>query len=72
MKRVRLIFADIIPEFPSTQFPFILKKEIVGRELLLTIKDFDPDHVNQLKSLNPENIEVHDLTLDDIFVALEG
>ncbi|OGL49766.1 MAG: hypothetical protein A2161_00400 [Candidatus Schekmanbacteria bacterium RBG_13_48_7] len=72
MKWIKLIFTDDIPASLKLELPGILKKEISGREILLIVKDYTPDLSEQFKQFNPAAIEVNDLNLDDIFVALEG
>jgi len=70
VKKIRLIFEDKIPQ--DIPFKNILKKEISGHELLLTVKDFDSEILQLTSKLNPKNTEVLDLNLEEIFVSLVG
>ncbi len=70
VKKIRLIFEDKIPQ--DIPFKNILKKEISGHELFLTVKDFDSEILQLTSKLNPKNTEVLDLNLEEIFVSLVG
>lgn len=70
MKQIRLIFEDKIPN--TISFPELLKKEMLGHEVVLTVKDYTPDVLKKLDEFNPKSTEVLDFTLEDIFVSLVG
>ncbi len=68
VKQIRLVFKDEAPDEPP--MPGILKKEVSNHELLLTVKDFDDALLDGVKKLNPDKLEILDMTLEDIFIAL--
>ena len=70
VKQIRLIFENKVPD--DVSLPGLLKKELVGHELVLTVKDFTPDALKSLAKFNPKSTEVLDLNLEDIFVSLVG
>jgi ABC-2 type transport system ATP-binding protein len=70
VKLIRLIFEEQIPERVS--FPELIKKETLGHELILTVKDYTPELSKRLAEFNPKSINVVDLPLEDIFVSLVG
>ncbi|MFA5393917.1 MAG: ABC transporter ATP-binding protein [Candidatus Ratteibacteria bacterium] len=70
VKQIRLIFENKVPD--DVSFPGLLKKELVGHELVLTVKDYAPDALKSLARFNPKSTEVLDLNLEDIFVSLVG
>ena len=70
VKKIRLIFEDKVPQHIT--LPNILKKEVSGHELLLTVKDFDNEILKSVVKLKPKNTEVLDLNLEEIFVSLVG
>ena len=70
VKKIRLIFEDKVPQHIT--LPNILKKEVSGHELLLTVKDFDNEILKSVVKLKPKNTEVLDLNLEEIVVSLVG
>jgi len=70
VKQIRIIFEDKIPD--TISLPELLKKEVLGHELVLTVKDYSPEVLKKLEGFNPKSTEVLDLTLEDIFVSLVG
>ncbi|MFH2068435.1 MAG: ABC transporter ATP-binding protein [Candidatus Omnitrophota bacterium] len=70
VKQIRLIFENKVPD--DVSLPGLLKKELIGHELVLTVKDYTPDAVKSLARFNPKSTEVLDLNLEDIFVSLVG
>ncbi|MFA7328331.1 MAG: ABC transporter ATP-binding protein [Candidatus Ratteibacteria bacterium] len=70
VKQIRLIFENKVPD--DVSFPGLLKKELIGHELVLTVKDYTPDALKSLARFNPKSTEVLDLNLEDIFVSLVG
>jgi ABC-2 type transport system ATP-binding protein len=72
MKRIRLIFSDGVPESDLFGTEDILKREVSDREIMLTVNNFSPEFTDQFRIINPSSVEVHDLTLDEMFFALEA
>ena len=70
VKQIRLIFENKVPD--DVSFSGLLKKELIGHELVLTVKDYTPDALKSLVKFNPKSTEVLDLNLEDIFVSLVG
>jgi len=70
VKQLRLIFEDKMPD--DISFPGLLKKESLGHELVLTVRDYNPEMLNSLSRYSPKRTEVLDLNLEDIFVSLVG
>ena len=68
VKQIRLLFKEKAPD--ELLVPGILKKEISNHELLLTVKDFDDEVLDKIKKSNPDKLEIVDMTLEDIFIAL--
>jgi len=72
MKRIRIVFdQDAAEKISGLDIP-VLNTEKLGREVILTTKHFSHENLEKIKNVNPENLEVEDLTLDEIFTALEG
>mgnify|MGYP001303745127 CR=1 FL=1 len=71
VKEIHLIFEDNIPEeiFFNDK---LLKKKVIGHELVLTIKNYTPEILKKFAEFGPKSMEVIDLTLEDIFVCLVG
>jgi ABC-2 type transport system ATP-binding protein len=67
VKRIRLIFEERVPE--AISFPGILSREVLGHELTLVVKDYNPEIKNSLSQYNPKKTEVFDLNLEDIFIS---
>jgi ABC-2 type transport system ATP-binding protein len=70
VRRIVTRFADTPPAAPA--IPGLLGAEAVGKELLLTVRDFGDDTLAAVRALSPQEIRVEDLGLEDIFVALVG
>ena len=70
VKRLVLSF-DSIPSALSA-IPGVLSIENAGRQSAVTVKDFSEVTVAAAKSLNPTDLSVQDLNLEDIFVAMVG
>jgi ABC-2 type transport system ATP-binding protein len=65
-KRMRAVLQD--GAAPSHPPGGMIWQRVQNREWLLTVKDYSPGTVEQLKATNPlERVEVIDLTLEDIF-----
>jgi len=74
VKEIHLIFEDKIPEeiFFNDKNDKLLKKKVIGHELVMIIKNFTPEILKKLEKFGPKSMEVIDLTLEDIFVSLVG
>ena len=71
VKRLRLIFEDKVPEDLSVAG--MLKKESSGHEVLVTVKDFRKELMDEITNkYRPKVAEVQTLTLEDIFIAMVG
>ncbi|MFH1739827.1 MAG: ABC transporter ATP-binding protein [bacterium] len=71
MKRARLVFPDQVPA--GFAVPGALAVRSNGRESLVTLQDFDPQRTpEELRKTGAANIEIEELTLEDIFVDLVG
>ncbi|MBI3921926.1 MAG: ABC transporter ATP-binding protein [Armatimonadetes bacterium] len=67
MKRLRLIFPSGCPD--TVEIPGLLSTQKNGRETLLTVQGFSDATLRTLEEeYTPQTIEVHDLSLEDIFV----
>ncbi len=66
VKRVHAVFAGPPPE--SIDLPGIVRRAGSGRELALTIANFDESMIARLKAAGAESVEVVDLGLEDAFV----
>ena len=65
-KRVRAVLSD--GHLPRWVPPRTLWQQVQRREWMLTIDDFNPEILEQLKAENPvESIEIFDLSLGDLF-----
>lgn len=69
VKRVCAVF-EVVP--PEIRLPNVIAQETVGRQVRLTVDDFCDSTLEPVRSLKPKSIEVEDLPLEDIFVALAG
>jgi ABC-2 type transport system ATP-binding protein len=67
VRRVRLVFEG---EAPEIALEGILAREGTGRERVLTLGSFGDGQLAQLQALNPSHLDLLDLSLEDIFVAL--
>jgi ABC-2 type transport system ATP-binding protein len=65
-KRIRAVLSDTAS--PPREPAGTVWQRVQGREWLLTVGDFTPETVQQLRALNPvENVEVEDLGFEDLF-----
>lgn len=67
-KKIRLIFEDKIPD--NFTFPEILKKETIGHELILHVKNHSEELMKKISGLNPKTTEITNLSIEDIFVLV--
>ncbi|OGV37862.1 MAG: hypothetical protein A2X48_08350 [Lentisphaerae bacterium GWF2_49_21] len=71
VKRLRLIFEEKVPEDLSVVG--MLKKESSGHEVLVTVKDFKKELMDEISNkYKPKASEVQTLSLEDIFIAMVG
>ncbi|MBI5154720.1 hypothetical protein HZA57_05740 [Candidatus Poribacteria bacterium] len=69
VKRVRLTFDSEPP--PAPAFEHLVRERRTGRELLLTLDRFEAERsLGPLQALEPAQLVVEDLSLEDIFVEL--
>ena len=86
-RQIRLSFNDDVPEAllpddggtgdrqaeaPTPSIPGLLRVEPSGREALLTVKDFTDGTEAACRELGPANIEILDMTLEDLFEVIVG
>ena len=72
-----LLPADAAPEdrqvsAPAPPIPGLLRVEPSGREALLTVKDFTDATEAACRELGPANLEILDMTLEDLFEIIVG
>lgn len=70
VKRMVLSFDKIPASFNA--IPDVLLTEVSGRNVEVTVKGYGEKTLASAKSLNPTDITVEDLGLEDIFVAMVG
>lgn len=70
VKRLVLTF-DNIPG-PFNTIPGLLSVENGGRQAAITVRDFSDETLAKARQLDPSNVTVQDMNLEDIFVALVG
>ncbi len=68
----RLVCGFTAPPPKPPRLRGLLDAETVGKELLLTVRDFSEETLAAARALNPASLQVEDLCLEDIFVALVG
>lgn len=68
-KRIRLRFPGAPPPIRETE---VRRREGAGREVVLTTFDFTEDLRSRLEALGPEWMEVENLSLEEIFIAVAG
>jgi len=66
VKRLRLFFPGEMP--PDIEVPGALRVRRRGREFLVTVQDFTPALVDQLKRDYGAGVDVHDVDLEDLFI----
>jgi hypothetical protein len=65
-KRLRAVLHDGAE--PGEVPPGTVYQQVRGREWLLTVRDFAPQHVEALRARNRvAHVDVQDVTLDDVF-----
>ena len=70
VKRLLLGFDTPMPSFGG--IPGLLNVEQSGRQAAIYVKGFSQETLETAKALKPADIDVQDLSLEDIFVALVG
>jgi ABC-type multidrug transport system ATPase subunit len=62
---------SVIPGTKST-IPGLVRAKVSGREVLLTVKDFSSATEAACREFRPSNVEILDMSLEDIFEAIAG
>jgi len=70
VRRMTLTFPDPAPAI--TNVPHLLQAERAGRQAVLTVAEYSDATLAAVHALRPAAVEVADLCLEDIFVALVG
>jgi ABC-2 type transport system ATP-binding protein len=70
VKRIVLSFENV--PTPVKSFPGILNCEVSGRNLEITVQDFGENSMDVAKTMGAKDIQIEDLSLEDIFVAMVG
>jgi len=68
----RLVLGFDTPPASPPSLPGVVGAETSGRQIAFTVKDFSDETIAAAKALNPTDLNVQDLNLEDIFVALVG
>lgn len=68
----RLVMTFEAPPASLSTIPDTIATETAGRQSAITVKQFSDASIAAAKSLNPTDLRVDDLSLEDIFVALVG
>lgn len=69
VKRINMVFEDTAP---SVKLDGMISTETAGRQVRVTVRQFSDAVLEKAKGYNPRSVEVEDLSLEDIFVALVG
>ena len=69
VKRISAVFEETPP---AMRLDGLLHTETAGRQVKLTVDGFSEKTLAQVKAHNPRSVEIEDLSLEDIFVALVG
>lgn len=69
VKRISAVFEG---DPPTVRMENVLCGERSGRQVSLTVQDYTAATLDSVRALNPQSIEVEDMSLEDIFVALVG
>jgi ABC-type uncharacterized transport system ATPase subunit len=69
VKRARLIFKKnkLPDEFP---IPGVINRSETEHEVVLTLREFGDATFDNLKQLAPDKIDIENMQLEDIFIAL--
>lgn len=70
IKRLVLAFPDTVPS--PMNVDGLLSVETAGRQARLIVRNYSDETMAQVKRCQPQSIEIEDLSLEDIFVALVG
>lgn len=68
----RLILGFEKPPVSFNSIPNLLCSEVSGRQAAITVSNFSDETISTAKFLKPSDIDVQDLSLEDIFVAMVG
>lgn len=72
LKKIRAVFKDGVPVETIKRMPSIVNVEVQGRELIIECeKRFEPV-IGSLKQLDPVDLEILDVRLEDIFMRCTG
>jgi ABC-2 type transport system ATP-binding protein len=69
VKRISMVFDDGIPDLHLTGQ---LSHETLGRQIRVSVNNFSDKTLAEARALNPKSLDLEDLSLEDIFVALVG
>jgi ABC-2 type transport system ATP-binding protein len=69
VKRISMVFEETAPQ---VKLDGMISVECAGRQLKALVSDFSPITIEKAKAYKPRSVEVEDLCLEDIFVALVG
>ncbi len=68
----RLVCQFAVPPPAPADLPGLLHAEAIGKELVLTVRDYTDDTLAAVHALKPQSVQVEAMSLEDIFVALVG
>ena len=68
----RLVLSFDIPPASFNSIPSVLTVETAGRQSAIAVSNFSDETLAAARALNPGDIDVQDLSLEDIFVAMVG
>jgi len=72
LKKIRMVFNEVVPVISPDDYPGITSLTVQGRGVLLQC-DSEPEKVlARLRELNPADIELIDMTLEDVFINYTG
>jgi len=70
VKRLTLTFNDNIP--PDIKLDGTINYKSIGRQAYITVREHSDQIIAQAKQYQPQTLQVEDLSLEDIFIALVG
>ncbi len=69
IKRINMVFEDSAPQVKLEE---MLSTECIGRQVRVIVRDFSDATLEKAEVYKPRSVDVEDLCLEDIFVALVG
>jgi len=69
VKQLRVVLTQPMPPLPGEVSEHVLRQEQANGESLITVTDFAPDMADAFRSAGATQVEVDDLSLEEIFVA---